>query len=161
MPKATPQHTWLQQTVGDWVTETEAIQGPGQPMQKSKGIEHVEALGSFWTVSQMKGHMMGMPFSGQMTMGYDADKKQYLATWIDSMMGKPWHYTGNVDATGKMLTLETTGMCPMQNKPVKFKDTLELVSPNHKVYTSRMQGEDGKWITVMTSHAERITPATP
>jgi hypothetical protein len=89
-----------------------------------------------------------------MTLGFDPEKKQYVGTWVDSMTGKLWQYTGKVE--GNRLTLETEGICPMQAKPVRFRDTLELIDADHKTYTSAMMGEDGKWLTVMTSKAERI-----
>lgn len=55
-----------------------------------------------------------------------------------------------------MLTLEGEGLCPSApGKMVKFKDTMELKTKDHRVFTSTMQDESGKWVTGMTIHYRR------
>jgi hypothetical protein len=155
-PKPTPEHVWLQQFVGEWESETEAMMEPGKPPVKAKGTETIRPLGGFWTISEVKSTMMDMPFSGNLTLGYDTDKKKYVGTWVDSMTGHLWEYEGNLDATGKTLTLESEGVCPMRpGKMSKFKETIQVVNDDHKVFSSAIQGEDGKWVTMMTSHSLR------
>ena len=156
LPQAGPEHAWLQQLVGEWTSETEAYMEPGKPPIKSIGTESIQPLGKFWTISEIKSTMMDMPFSGNFTLGYDTDKKKYVGTWVDSMTGHLWNYEGSVDATGKILTLETEGQCPMRpGKLSKFKEVVEIKSPDHKIFSSSILGDDGKWVTMMTSHAHR------
>jgi hypothetical protein len=156
-PKATPAHAWLKQMVGQWSSQSEAYFDPSQPAEKSKGTEVVKALGDFWIVNEVKSTMMGKPFAGNMTMGYDQTKQKYVGTWVDSMTGKLWMYEGNVDATGKVLTLESEGECPMTpGKMIRFKDVTVMQDKNHKTYTSAMMNEKGEWVTIMTSKATRI-----
>jgi len=72
------------------------------------------------------------------------------------MSGFLWKYVGSVDDAGKVLTLESEGPCPMKpGQMSKFKDVTEFKSDGHRVFTSSMQGEDGKWITIMTGSAHR------
>jgi hypothetical protein len=72
------------------------------------------------------------------------------------MTGKLWEYEGMLDDSQKVLTLETEGVCPMNpGKVSKFKEVLELNDANHKTYTSSIMGEDGKWMTMFTSHSKR------
>lgn len=156
MPQPTAEHQWLQQFVGNWQSQTEATYEPGKPAETSTGTETVKALGGFWITNEVKGTMMAKPFTGVMSLGYDNDKKKYVSTWMDSMTGKLWEYEGKVDPTGKVLTLETEGECPMNpGKMMKFKETLEIKDKNHKVFTSYMQGDDGNWMKTMTSTATR------
>lgn len=156
MPKPTAQHEWLQQFVGEWESETEAHMEPGKPAVRAKGTEIVRPLGEFWTVSEVKSTMMDKPFTGNLTLGYDADKKKYVGTWVDSMTGHLWNYEGAVDDSGKVLTLETEGACPMRpGKLTKFKEVIEMKDKDHKVFSSAMQGDDGQWVTMMTSQATR------
>lgn len=156
-PKPGPEHAWLQQFVGEWESETQAYMEPGKPPVQSTGTESVQPLGGFWTVSEIKSTMMDMPFKGNMTLGYDTTKKKYVGTWVDSMTGILWNYEGAVDQSGKVLTLESEGFCPMNpGKLTKFKEAVELKDKNHKSFTSSMLGDDGKWVTVMTSDAHRI-----
>ena len=64
-----------------------------------------------------------------------------------------WKYEGTVNEEGKTLTLETEGPCPMKpGKLSKFKEVIEFKSKDHKVFTSSMQEDDGKWSTMMTIH---------
>lgn len=158
-PKPGPEHAWLQQFVGEWESETEALMTPDQPPVKSKGTERVSSLGGFWTVSEIKSTMMDMPFTGNLTLGYDPAKKKYVGTWVDSVSGQLWRYEGNVDPTGKTLTLDTEGVCPMNpGKVSQFKEVISVEDKDHKVFTSSILGDDGKWKTMMTSHAWRRKP---
>jgi hypothetical protein len=156
LPKPAAEHQWLQQFVGEWESETEAYMEPGKPPVRSKGTESVRPLGGFWTISEIKGDMMGSPFMGNLTLGYDPEKQKYVGTWVDSMTGRLWNYEGAVDASGKSLTLETEGTCPMRpGKLTKFKEVLEVKDKNHKLFSSSMQDENGQWVTMMTSQAKR------
>jgi hypothetical protein len=154
LPKPTPEHAWLKQFVGEWESENEMYMEPGKAPLKSKGTDSVKPLGEYWILSDVKSTMMDKPFSGQMTIGYDAEKKQYVATWVDSMTGQLWTYDGRVE--GKALVLETEGACPMNpGKLSKFKETIELKDKDHQVFTSYIQGPDGQWIPMMVSRSHR------
>jgi hypothetical protein len=68
-----------------------------------------------------------------------------------------WRYEGQVDETGKILTLEAQG--PNFFKPgetARFRDVYEFKSKDLIGTTSLMQGPDGKWVTFMTGTARRI-----
>lgn len=150
------EHQWLQQLVGEWDSESEAILGSGQPPMKCKGTESTRGLGGFWVVAEIKNTFMDMPMTGIMTIGYDPQKKKYVGTWVDSMTNHLWKYEGTVDAAGKVLTLEAEGPNPMTpRKTARFRDSIEIKSKDHKVMRSAMLGEDGKWITFMTGDYRR------
>jgi hypothetical protein len=153
MPSPRKEHEWLKQLAGEWDTESEMVMGPGKPTVKTKGTESTRLVGGFWSVSEHKGDFMGAPFTGLMTVGYDPEKKKYVGTWVCSMCDRLWKYEGTAD--GKTLTLETEGPCPGTGKLAKMKDVIELKSNDHKVLTSSMQTEDGKWVTFMTLNARR------
>ena len=153
MPTPRKEHEWLNQLVGEWDTECECVMEPGKPTIKKKGTEHTRVLGGFWSVAEYKGDFQGTPFNGLMTVGYDAQKGKYVGTWVCSMCDRLWHYEGSVK--DKVLTLETEGPNPATGKLVKMKDVIELKDKDHKVLTSYMQLEDGKWVTFMTLHARR------
>lgn len=157
LPKPRKQHEWLQQLVGEWESEVEIQTETGQPPVKSQGTESVRSLGGFWIVAENKGNMMGTPFTGLMTLGYDTQTQQYVGTWVDSMSGYLWKHEGSVDASGKVLTLETEGPCPTASGELsQFKEVLEIKSPDHKVFTSSMQGDDGTWTKMLTINYRRV-----
>jgi hypothetical protein len=155
-PKLAPpekEHEWLKQLVGEWETDAEAVMEPGKPPIKCKGTDTTRMLGGFWSVSEMKGEMFGTPVVGHLTLGYDAKTKKYVGTWVCSVDGHMWKYEGKVD--GKTLTLDTEGPAAPGGKNAKMRDVIELKDADHKVMTSSLLGEDGKWVTFMTMNAKR------
>lgn len=157
MPQPAAEHAWLQQFVGEWESETEAKMPHEDTTMTMKGTESTRSLGGFWTITEVKSTMMDQPFTGTMTLGYDTNKQKYVGTWVDSMTGHMWQYEGALDESGKVLTLESEGMCPMRpGKTTKFRETIEIKSPDHKVFSSAMMDENGQWTTMMTSHARRV-----
>ncbi len=151
LPGPQKEHQWLQQLVGQWEGDVEAIVAPNQPAVKSKVTENVRAVGGFWIVCENQGDFMGVPFSGILTLGYDAQKKHYVGTWIDSMTGYLWTYRGQVDPEGKALTLHAEGPSPENpDKLMRFKEVLAIQGPDHKVFTSAIEGADGTYTTFMT-----------
>jgi Protein of unknown function (DUF1579) len=153
MPAPQKEHEWLKQLEGEWETEAEMVTEPGKPPVKSKGTESVRSLGGFWSVAEMKGDCLGVPVTGLMTLGYDAQKKKYVGTWVCSVCDWLWKYEGTVN--GQVLTLECEGPNPETGKLVKMRDVIEIKDKDHKVLTSSMLGEDGKWVTFMTMTARR------
>jgi hypothetical protein len=72
------------------------------------------------------------------------------------MMTHLWVYAGVLDAAGRVLTLETEGPnIAAEGKLGKFKDVIELKSDDHRVLTSHMLGDDGKWHGFMTANYRR------
>jgi uncharacterized protein DUF1579 len=156
LPAPEKEHLWLQQCVGEWESEAEVMMEPGKPPVKCKGTEKTRSLGGFWVVGEGESEMMGMSFKNVMTLGYDAQKKKYVGTWVDSMTSHMWHYEGTVDASGKILTLNSEGPCPCNpGQVVKVREVVEFKNKDHRVFTSSMQGPDGKWNTVVTVNSWR------
>jgi hypothetical protein len=150
MPKPVKEHQWLQQFAGEWDAVSEMYMEPGKPPLKAKGTESVRKIGGFWTMSENKSTVMEMPMTGILTLGYDPEKKKFIGTWVDSMTSHMWTYEGKLDSTGKVLTLETEGPCPMSSSGMaKFKEVIDFKSKDHKVFSSSVQGDDGKWQTML------------
>ena len=151
------QHEWLQQLVGKWTMEAEALAGPDQPSFKSTGTESVRSLGGLWVLCEGRGEMPGGGIANSlMTLGYDPQKKRYVGTWIGSMMTHLWVYDGEVDATGKVLTLSAEGPnFADEGKMARYRDVIEIVGSDHRTLTSHQLGDDGKWRQFMTAHYRR------
>jgi hypothetical protein len=156
LPQPAKEHAWLKQLEGEWVTESESVMGAGQAPMKNKGTEVVRSLGGFWTIGEMKSDMMGTPVTGIMTLGYDPKSKHYIGSWVCSVDGHLWKYDGTLDASGKVLSLNTEGPnMAAPGKTAKMKDVIEIKDKDHRVLRSYMQGDDGKWIQIMTMNARR------
>jgi hypothetical protein len=157
-PTAPPlkEHEWLYQFEGDWVSNSEGTVGPDQPPMKCKGTMTSKKLGGFWVVNELTGDMMGTEMKGLQTLGYDPEKKKYVGTWVDNMMGHMWKYEGTVDASGKKLVLEAEGPDMVNpGKTAKYRDSYEFKSKDHVIATSEMQDEKGKWVVFMKGDVTR------
>jgi len=150
------EHKWLEQLVGEWTSEMEGSGGPDQPPMKHTGTETVHTL-TLWV--QCEGVMPmpdGIAMRTVMTLGYDTAKKKFVGTFIGSMMTNLWVYEGELDASGKVLTLDAEGPSFADpTKMAKYKDTVEMISPDHRTLSSRFQAEDGTWHHFMTAHYRR------
>jgi hypothetical protein len=158
IPKVEPQkeHEWLQRLVGEWTLEGETSTEPGQPA--GQWTENARSLHGLWILIEGQGEMPGCGAATTlMTLGYDPQKKQYLGTWIGSMMTHLWVYgNGTLDAAGKILTLESEGPdMAGEGKMAKYRDVIELRTDDHRVLTSHMLGEDGEWREFCTTHYRR------
>jgi hypothetical protein len=156
--KTEPQkeHQWLQRLVGEWTLAGEAME-PGQPPAKYTGTESVRSLGGLWILAEGQGEIPGGGAATWiMTLGYDPQKKRYVGTWIGSMMTHLWVYDGELDPDGRVLTLDAEGPnMTAEGKMTKFKDVIEFKSDDHRVLTSHMLGDDGKWQQLMTATYRR------
>jgi hypothetical protein len=95
--------------------------------------------------------------NAEQTIGYDEGKKKYVGTWVDSMTAFMWQYVGNVEPSGKVLTLDADGPNFTEGgKLTKFQDIYEFKSADEILMTSRMLGADGEWVTFMSGTAKRV-----
>jgi hypothetical protein len=156
--QAEPQkeHDWLQRLVGDWTSEAE-WEEPGKPPQKSTGTESVRSLDGLWTVAEGQGEMPGGGAATMiMTLGYDPRIERYVGTWIGSMMTHLWVYEGTLDEATGVLTLEAEGPSMSGDGSLaKYHDVIEFRSNDHRVLTSHVLGDDGKWQQFMTADYRR------
>jgi hypothetical protein len=158
MEKVEPakEHRWLKKLVGEWTSEAEmAMEAP--TAEKCRGSESVRTLGDLWVLCEGTGEMPGGGTANMlMTLGYDPAKQRFVGTWVGSMMTQMWVYEGSLDATQRILTLESrgpsmTGDGTMSN----YRDVIEFKSDDHRTLTSHAQGADGKWQQFMTAHYRR------
>lgn len=80
--------------------------------------------------------------------------KRYVGTFIASVMTHLWVYDGSLDASGAILTLDTEGPAG-DGRMGRFKDVIEFKSDDHRLLTSHLTGEDGKWHEFMRASYRR------
>jgi hypothetical protein len=149
-PKPEQGHLWLHQLVGDWTIESKDCHS---------GTERVRKVGDLWVVGEADMRMPdGNTGTAILTLGFDPAKKRFMGTWVGSMMAHLWVYDGELDPSGKMLSLYAEGpafdekgnMDP--GKTARYRDAIELQPDGSRIFTGSMQGPDGKWQTFVTSH---------
>lgn len=129
-----PNHKLLDRTVGDFTYTTKMWMAPGAPPVESKGTSHGEwILGGRYVRTTIKGDMMGMPFEGQSTDGYDNVSKKFVSSWVDSMGTGMMNGSGTCDASGKVCTLIMEGFDPMSGAPAKSKSVTTYTDTGYKM----------------------------
>jgi hypothetical protein len=146
------EHRWLEQFIGNWISTHEVPAAEGKSACTIEWHETGRLLQGVWLILDGVGTMPdGNPGGSLMTLGYDPAKGHYLGTWIGSMMTHMWIYRGNVDASGKILTLDCEGPdFENPNKILKYQDIHTFKSPDLRNLTSRSQQDDGSWKEFMS-----------
>jgi hypothetical protein len=163
---ATPQvqHQWLDKFIGKWTSASEYQSEPNGEPSKSTGTEIVRfskgeatpTIGGLWIVAEGVGDMPdGCAGQTMMTLGFDPQLNRFVGTFVGSMMTHMWIYNGSLDATQKVLTLDTEGQNFTQTAMTKYQDIIEFVSDDYRVMKSQILMEDGTWNHFMTAHYRR------
>jgi hypothetical protein len=141
--QASKEHTFLKEMAGTWNAAMK-FNMPGMDEQEAKGTETTQMIGDFWAVYDIKfDSMMGHPWHGHGTMGYDPDKKKYVATFVHSATPYMTIGEGTMDAAGKVLNMVYEGMGP-DGKKGKMRETFEKKDKDNAVMTMYGPGPDGK-----------------
>jgi len=148
-PKPGPEHEVLKQDVGTWDATVEMLAPGGQPPVVSTGVETVTELsGGLWTVTDFKSTLMGQPFHGHGTTGYDPVKKKHVFTWVDSMSTGIYLGEGDYDAKTKTLKGWMEGPDP-SGKTTRMTQSVQWKDADTRVFTMSGPGPDGKEVPAM------------
>ena len=141
---------WLDQLVGEWDVVFKIYMQPDQPPMESTGVDTVRALGDNWIVAETETTMMGAPYNGILSLGYDAQKARFHGTWIDSFGGVLWVYKGALNEAGDALTLETEGpSLQAPGKTARYEEVIRITGEDTRTFTSKTETEDGGWMKIV------------
>jgi hypothetical protein len=148
-PKPGVEHQRLTAQSGVWDARIQTLGEDGK-MVECKGVSRVKAgPGGLWVIDEFEADMMGAPFAGHGTTGFDPATGKHVGTWIDSWSPTVMHLEGSVDKTGKVLTM--TGMGPgPDGKPVLHTMVTTAKDDGSRVFEMSTPGPDGKPTVVMT-----------
>ncbi len=156
LPKPGKQHEALKFFEGTWDATAKFMAEPGKPMAESKGSEKAEmVLGGFWLTFEYKGEMMGAPFTGRGTLGFDQQKQKYVGTWIDSMKSGLFLSEGTADEHGKVFTMIAQGYCDGEGKAITMKQVYEIKDKDAWMLSFITPNPDGKEMTMGTIEYKR------
>lgn len=121
-----PEHKNLAKMVGDWTFTNKMWMDPSAPPAEGSGTMHGETiLGGRYVHAVWKGNLMGMPFEGHGTEGFDNITKKYVSSWVDNMSTAIMYSTGTCDANGKTCTSTSAEMMdPMTGKMTSFRSVI-------------------------------------
>ena len=117
---------------GTWNTESTMWMSEGDAPVKATGTSvNSMILGGRYQSGKNTGNMMGMPFEGVSTVGYDNAAKQFISTWIDNMGTGMMIMKGPWDESTKTMTLSgtMTDIC-RPGKECSFKEVFTVIDDN-------------------------------
>ena len=128
-------HKLLEAMVGEWDAKVTMWMKPGAPPSESTGSMVTRAVyGGRYFHGTYKGDMMGQPFEGVATSGYDNVSGKFWSTWVDSMSTGIMYSTGSYDPATKSITYTGEMADPMAPKSmVKYREVFHLGDPNRHV----------------------------
>ncbi|MEM6365578.1 MAG: DUF1579 family protein [Planctomycetota bacterium] len=139
LPKPGPELDVFKSDIGSWDVTIKAWAGPGEPTI-TKGKETNRMLGGFWLLTDFSGNMMGLDFVGHGMYSYDATKKQYIGSWVDSLSSSKMEMVGKYDPKKQTLTYE--GMAPnAEGKLAKHVLETTYGKDGSKVVTMHMDAD--------------------
>ena len=151
-------HRWLHQLVGEWAFESPTPDGNGT----CTGTERVRKVGDLWVVGESTMNMPGgATGTAIITLGYDPRRKRFAGTWVGSMMAHMWVYDGELDPSGRVLSLYCDGPAFddkgnfSDTATARYRDAIEWTGDGRRTLTGSVLGEGGVWKTFMTSHYRR------
>ncbi len=131
---------------GKWEGQVTMWHAPGAPPEVSKSTTvNKMIMGGRYQQSAHTGNMMGMPFEGLSTMGYDNAKKVFTSTWIDNMGTGTMIMEGPWDDATKTLSLAGKVVDPSAGTAaeVNVRETYKVIDEN--THVMEMYGmKDGK-----------------
>lgn len=154
MPRPTAEHQRLARHAGTWKVTSKFYMDPSQPPMESTGTETVELIGDLWNLRRYESSMMGTPFAGVCTIGYEPHNQRYVSTWIDSFTPSLFSLTG--EWKGDMLEFRGEAWNAMTGSMLMHRTTERDVGDDERVFEMFCTLPDGNEIKMMTNHYRRV-----
>lgn len=153
------EHQHMAQGAGEWRQELTFWMAPGGEAQQATSTSTVEAiLGGRYLSEEMTGTMMGMPFEGRGTFGYDNAKDQHFMTWVDNM-GTGLMVGWGVPEGENKVAYSGTFVDPATGEDKPFRTVVTEVDANHMIMEMYVPAPDGSGeFKNMEIHSYRETP---
>jgi hypothetical protein len=149
---ATPgaMHQWLAKTNGTWEAEVEQWMAPGTPSTKAKATNiQSAALGGRYVIGKFTSTMMGQPFEGMSTMGFDNARKVFTSTWVDNMGTGIVHMSGTYDEATKTMNMKGYQTDALTGKDSDIREEMKMIDDNTYSMAMYGTGPDGKEMKFM------------
>jgi hypothetical protein len=101
--------------------------------------------------------MMGKPFEGMGTLGYDNVKKKYVGTWFDSMSTGILSFEGDYNADSKEMVCRGSYADAMTGKDQPCRMVSRFVSDDQHVFEMwgpDPTGREVKWMEITYNRAK-------
>jgi hypothetical protein len=150
--RPTPEHLWLKQLIGEWRVEV-----PKDHPGPQEGYEVTTAFGDYWV--SLAGTMLldGVVFGSTIIqIGFDAKTGKFVGSFIGTVMPEHWIYSGYLSEDKKSLILESEGESFEGDGKIRlYRDIIEVVSSDHRIFRSECKMDDGSWKQFMFADLHR------
>jgi hypothetical protein len=111
----TAEQEYLAKMVGTWDAKVAVAMGVGGTTTSTGTEINALVAGGKWLTTDFQFDFMGTPFEGHGVLGWDATKKKFVGTWVDSFSESFTHMEGELKDGALAWDYETT-MMGMTNK---------------------------------------------
>ncbi|WP_125718416.1 DUF1579 domain-containing protein [Flavobacterium ustbae] len=123
-------HKLMADEVGTWNCDMTFWSEPnGKPEKATSTADIKMILGGRYQEANYKGTMMGQPFEGKSTLGYNNASKEYTTTFIDNMGTGMMVAVGKYDDATKSMELKGDMVNPMNGKKTPYREVYTIVDP--------------------------------
>jgi Protein of unknown function (DUF1579). len=121
-------HKMLAKWDGNWKEDITMWMQPGaQPTKSTASCVNKMILGGRYQESRHTGDMMGMPFEGISTLGWDNARKMLVNTWIDNMGTGIMYMEGTWDKASGTANLKGKSTDPTTGKEMEIREVFTVV----------------------------------
>lgn len=147
-------HKMLAMDNGNWTAESTMYMGANdpKPMKTTMSATTKMVMGGRYQESRYTGNMMGQPFEGVATVGYNNASKKYESTWMDNMGTGIMQMTGDYDASTKTMNMSGECVDPMTGQKKKVRETFAIVDDNTRkmeMYDTDPSGKEYKSMEIV------------
>lgn len=143
------EHEQLSKMSGEWSFISKMWMDPKSEPTISKGTASCSMiLGGRYSQMKVNAMVMGMPFEGISTTGFDNGNKIYFSTWVDNMSTGIMYGEGKYDESSKTTIMKGKMYDPMLGKEIEYKEIMKWPNDNTMTMES-FTITDGKEIKTM------------
>ena len=129
-----PIQQMMAKSAGAWTgMVTMWMQPDAQPTTSTLETNNEMILGGRYLQGLHKGSMMGMPFEGIGTTGYDNARKIFVSSWVDNMGTGILYMEGKWDENAKSINMTGKSTDPLTGKDVPTREVWKFVDDTHQL----------------------------
>ena len=129
-----PIHQMMAKSVGNWTGAITMWMQPGAaPANMTGETKNEMILGGRYLKATNTGNMMGMPFEGISTVGYDNAKKVFVTSWIDNVGTGMIFMEGVWDDQTKSIIYKGTMVDPTNGKDISIRQVMKFPDDNSQI----------------------------
>ena len=130
---ATPgnSHKMMAEETGTWNCDMSFWMGPDAKAEKATSTANIKMiLGGRYQETNFNGTMMGQPFEGKSTLGYNNASKEYTSTFIDNMGTGMMVVTGKYNEKNRTVEFKGAMVNPVNGKKTPYREVYSIVDAN-------------------------------